>query len=605
MMIFNGHKRVIEELKDEVEVKTLEIEKLKEKLEEKNTEIERLKQELEKKESRLREKEEIEKTLKNDLRSLQEMIEKLKNKAEESWDILDCIDCEGVFLVKPDDQSVIYTNRIAKEISKKVSEGEVIGTPIYKLIDESPENVKKLLSSVHSGVVKPVKEMKVNGNIYQVKVAPVPFDKGSIDAFSFLFRDITVDRKIEDMLIKTVPDISKSIYTNSLVEGNAYKLRTKLRFFKEDLEEIISSIRSINEAVQELAKDTAKLEETQMSINEKVEKGAKAIEESVSSIEKSSAVMEQLVNSTENLRKKISGIDHVLDVILEITEQTNLLALNAAIEAARAGEVGRGFAVVADEVRKLAEKTSRSANEIREVVNAIVEEMERTIKEVEKAKTTVSESVKHASDVSDIFSSIKQKIQTISEMIKKQTEFSETQAKYIKSVVDNSGELKVGFKEVDKISNLLDVIASESIFKLRKSWDIIASFRNELGIEILKRIVDHAIWMENVMKAIEGKIDWTPTDHTQCNLGKWYYSVGKEQILDYGDEAVKVFEEMEEYHAGLHRIGIEAIRKHKEGRYEESYRLVSEMLDYSKNIINLLDKLVIIIFKKDHNVTVS
>jgi len=57
MMIFNGHKRVIEELKDEVEVKTLEIEKLKEKLEEKNTEIERLKQELEKKEIRLKEKE--------------------------------------------------------------------------------------------------------------------------------------------------------------------------------------------------------------------------------------------------------------------------------------------------------------------------------------------------------------------------------------------------------------------------------------------------------------------------------------------------------------------------------------------------------------------
>lgn len=122
---------------------------------------------------------------------------------------------------------------------------------------------------------------------------------------------------------------------------------------------MVNLVEQISMAVSDLASSIMEVQNTQETINHLVEKGSQSIEKSVSNIKQSVQVMNQLSDSTMELKKRISGIEHILDVILEITEQTNLLALNAAIEAARAGEVGRGFAVVADEVRKLAEKHQR------------------------------------------------------------------------------------------------------------------------------------------------------------------------------------------------------------------------------------------------------
>ena len=73
-----------------------------------------------------------------------------------------------------------------------------------------------------------------------------------------------------------------------------------------------------------------------------------------------SQILEKSVKDSE----KVSQINELTAVILDIASQTNLLALNASIEAARAGEAGKGFAVVASEISSLAENSRQTAGNI-------------------------------------------------------------------------------------------------------------------------------------------------------------------------------------------------------------------------------------------------
>ncbi|MGC8650682.1 MAG: CZB domain-containing protein, partial [Hydrogenobaculum sp.] len=74
----------------------------------------------------------------------------------------------------------------------------------------------------------------------------------------------------------------------------------------------------------------------------------------------------------------------------------------------------------------------------------------------------------------------------------------------------------------------------------------------ELIATLIKAIKQHEEYIQNLIKFINGEIEWDPPSYTKCKFGQSYYKIDIEKLQKYGDEVVNLFKRIGALHVDFH-----------------------------------------------------
>jgi methyl-accepting chemotaxis protein len=161
-------------------------------------------------------------------------------------------------------------------------------------------------------------------------------------------------------------------------------------------------------------------------------------------------------------------VGQIVTFISDIAAQTNLLALNAAIEAARAGEQGRGFAVVANEVRKLAEQSSRSAEQIAQLISHIQTDVGKTVRTMTSGAKEIDEGILVVNAVGEVFEDINQVVERVSYQVQDVSAASEQMSAGAEQLLATFDEISAGAKHAASESQTVSSSTEEQLASMEE-----------------------------------------------------------------------------------------------------------------------------------------
>ncbi len=165
---------------------------------------------------------------------------------------------------------------------------------------------------------------------------------------------------------------------------------------------------------------------------------------------------EDLNANSVNIKRNISNISEIMEIMNGIAFQTNVLSLNAAVEAAKAGDQGRGFSVVATAVRELAIKSKDSAQKVASIIlegDESLKQMENRMQKTRASFLEIDRQVENLTRfVNDIAQASQQQatdVEGVRKTLAMLAQFSEQMTSIAETLEDQSTTLNKEFETVD------------------------------------------------------------------------------------------------------------------------------------------------------------
>jgi methyl-accepting chemotaxis protein len=158
--------------------------------------------------------------------------------------------------------------------------------------------------------------------------------------------------------------------------------------------ETSAAMTAMDASFQSVKRNTEETASIFRAVSADAERHAAAVRRTLDSIAKIREASRAGAQVYAELGTHIEAISDVVKVITEITGRTNLLALNASIVSAEAGDSGRAFAVIAGEIKVLAERTSTSAQEIKDLVERVQRLSESATASIDASVRSVAEGMR-------------------------------------------------------------------------------------------------------------------------------------------------------------------------------------------------------------------
>lgn len=393
----------------------------------------------------------------------------------------------------------------------------------------------------------------------------------------------------------------------SLVDANS-----KIMYMKDliySLDKQAEEIQSSTAATEEVSASIVEVAQSSTHISEKVNDSVTyatnsrvTIESALDEIFKTEDTFSSIVETFSELQKRVGDIENVVGLINNIASQTNLLALNASIEAARAGEHGKGFAVVASEVRKLAENTVAALKEVSDNVHHLKMYSGDVSKSIEQTTTIIKFATNEARNSLPLLSSIVETIEEISLDVTNSAAISEEQAASIDEIANrmiSMSHLQEDIRDLGDSTSTSIYDLSEEINRFR---NIIISENNvQLSTSSLLQLskADHILWKWKIYNMFLGLEVIKPEDvaaHTDCRLGKWYFSAQTKSRLGH----LREFQELDQHHAEVHQAAKAAATYYENNQIPEAEEELRRIERASEIVVNLLDNLIDYIAQEDN-----